>query len=56
MGVVSSPQGAVPCQVVEGTRTKLVRLTCPGSGACSIWVAPSSPQAWGSLEQGLHSS
>lgn len=53
MEVVSSPQGAVPCQVVEGTRTKLL---CPGSGACSIWVAPSSLQAWGSLEQGLHSS
>lgn len=54
MGVDGSPQGAVPCQAVEGTRTNLVRLMCPGSRACSIWVARASLQAWGSLEQGLH--
>lgn len=52
MGVGDSPQGAVPCQAAEATRTKLARLTCPGSSACSIWVVHSTLQAWGSLEQG----
>lgn len=46
MGVWDSPRGAVPCQAAEATRTKLARLTCHGSGACSIWVAHSTLQAW----------
>lgn len=36
----------------ELSPARLARLPCPGSCACPIWVARSTLQAWGSLEQG----